>query len=213
METTEVSKIIFNDMFHYRTSPFGEIRSNGRTHNGTDYGCNGRHVEIYVPYDNGIVRKVHGIENIGNERGLHVIIEWPHLNLGMIFQHLDSISGSMKNNIVNRGLLIGKTGMTGTDKNGKRVSTGIHLHVEVYYLNTNVRFNFEELKAGDEMLQDDVLRLIESELKPNDSDPDNWAKEEWEKATELGITTGEVPKNYATRQEVAAMLMRLIDLL
>lgn len=44
------------------------------------------------------------------------------------------------------------------------------------------------------------------------TEPSEWAKETWAKAVDFGITDGTAPQRYATRQEVAAMLVRVMDL-
>ena len=38
-----------------------------------------------------------------------------------------------------------------------------------------------------------------------------WAEEEWQRATKLGITDGSKPQSYATREQVIAMIMRALE--
>ena len=46
----------------------------------------------------------------------------------------------------------------------------------------------------------------------NTQEPSAWAKENWEKATELGLIDGTRPKDNITRQEVASIAVRLYGL-
>ncbi|EJU22593.1 N-acetylmuramoyl-L-alanine amidase [Peptoanaerobacter stomatis] len=47
----------------------------------------------------------------------------------------------------------------------------------------------------------------------NTQEPSNWAKDSWEKATELKLIDGTRPKDNITRQEVASIAVRLYELL
>lgn len=69
------------------------------------------------------------------------------------------------------------------------------------------KYHYE--KAGAEMKEiEKKFEMYEEQAK--DMTPPDWAKEEWEEAIRLGITDGSYPRRYATRAEVAAMLVRAI---
>lgn len=233
--TTKLSEIIFQGGTHYRTDQFGSTRPGGRRHEGTDYGTNSQRIPVYCPFNNGVVTRTVNTETVGNQRGCLVEIQWANLNLGMIMQHLTEGSVAVATgDTVNQFDLLGRVGMTGLDSNGNPVSTGIHLHVEVYYLNSGVRFNFESLDydkinggggglppvPGDtekkgvlqNMSLQELEKLIEDKLnqaiKPNTKEPSEWAKVAWEDETKAGITDGTNPQNLATREEVVSMLDR-----
>lgn len=63
-----------------------------------------------------------------------------------------------------------------------------------------------------DMTKDEVIALIDErinkKLKGEGTVPSNWAKEELAEAVAMGITDGERPLGYATRQETAIMVKR-----
>ena len=69
------------------------------------------------------------------------------------------------------------------------------------------KYKYEEASAEMEKIEK-KFELYEEQAK--DMTPPDWAKEEWEEAIRLGITDGSYPRRYATRAEVAAMLVRAI---
>ena len=95
-----------------------------------------------------------------------------------------------------------------------------------WFANTNcpgeyLGSKFPELAArvtaalqGDEidMTKDEVIKLIDKrideKLKGENTKPSGWAEKELAEAVALGITDGERPQGYATRQETAIMVKR-----
>lgn len=69
------------------------------------------------------------------------------------------------------------------------------------------KYKYEEASAEMEKIEK-KFEMYEEQAK--DMTPPDWAKEEWEEAIRLGITDGSYPRRYATRAEVAAMLVRAI---
>lgn len=58
------------------------------------------------------------------------------------------------------------------------------------------------------------IKEMESiKVMENTQEPSAWAKENWEKATELGLIDGTRPKDTVTRQELAAVTVRLYEML
>lgn len=72
----------------------------------------------------------------------------------------------------------------------------------------NKRIGQEEIN----MTKDEVIKLIDERiktvLKGENTEPSNWAKEELAEAVEMGITDGQRPRGYATREEAAIMVLR-----
>ena len=58
-----------------------------------------------------------------------------------------------------------------------------------------------------------IKEMENIEVMENTQEPSTWAKETWEKATELGLIDGTRPKDNITRQEVAAVAVRLYEML
>lgn len=68
-------------------------------------------------------------------------------------------------------------------------------------------------KEEEEMTEKDVKRIIEDILIGDGTFPSGWIKTsgELKTAMDLGITDGTRPQGYATREEVAAMIVRAMD--
>ena len=63
------------------------------------------------------------------------------------------------------------------------------------------------------MIDDSVQRYVQKALKGSETKVSDWAKEEYENAVEAGITDGTRPGGYATREQVAVMIVRAIKAL
>ena len=67
-------------------------------------------------------------------------------------------------------------------------------------------------KEEEEMTQEQFNKFMDNWLAERRSLPiSNWAKEELEQAKEEGITDGTAPQAFATREQVAAMILRSRD--
>lgn len=64
------------------------------------------------------------------------------------------------------------------------------------------------LRSDDRMTREEVLNIVRDELDRSKLKVSDWAKEDWEEAKKLGITDGSNPRNFATREEVIALIMR-----
>lgn len=155
-------KLIFHNQPYRRTAPFGEWRDNGRRrHMGTDYSVLGYQ---YCPLNLGRVHRIVNVEDKGNPRGLYVEVRWDKYDLGLIVQHAKRV-------MVAPGQIVGvdtplvETGMTGLDVTGRRVSTGIHAHVELFRISTGVRMDFETFDFEEviELLKDLKVQVIETD--------------------------------------------------
>jgi len=58
------------------------------------------------------------------------------------------------------------------------------------------------------MTREETIKLIKEILNGDNTEPSAWAKDEIEQAKKKGITDGTRPQGYATRQEVAIMILR-----
>ena len=112
-------KLLFRNYDPYITSPFGyrinPVSGVRALHAGVDYGTNDKNIPTYG-IDNGVVVKTGFQKFLGN----YVYVNYPKLNHGALYQHLDSIKVS-KGEKVTKDTIIGITGATGE-------VTGIHLH-------------------------------------------------------------------------------------
>lgn len=221
---TNGSERIFHSAYHYRTGYYNEKRTSN-IHKGTDYGVSGKALPQYPPLNFAEVRQIVNKETNGDARGCRVRLEWPELNLGMIMQHL--VEGSIKckvGDILNVNDQVGLTGITGKYSNGTRVSSGVHAHIEVYYIDQSPKapsnlstFDFEKLDFDKlEVEQLDkfkavIKEMLDERLSGNNTKVDSYAKATWDEATKLGITTGERPKGYILRQDVVKIVMDARD--
>lgn len=152
------SDLIFHGEKHQLTAPFNQQRYNPkRLHKGADYGTFQRKLKQY-PILKGVVKRVVTVELNGNQRGLLVDVVFRQIGKGIIHQHLDSILVK-PGQTVDRDTALGITGMTGKDSTGKRVSSGIHAHIEVYDLKTGVTEDFEKLIIPEEDEEVEIQKI------------------------------------------------------
>ena len=68
---------------------------------------------------------------------------------------------------------------------------------------------WEAPKEEAEMTQEEFNKFMENYLAEREKLPvSGWAEKEFEKAREVGITDGTMPRAFATREQVAAMILR-----
>ena len=58
------------------------------------------------------------------------------------------------------------------------------------------------------MTREEVKKIVQEELDRSKLPVSKWAKDDWEKAKEKGITDGSRPRDFATREEVIALINR-----
>lgn len=207
------------------TSEYGIIRKDGKLHKGIDLISSTRDRNIRA-IKRGVVSYA-GYDKTGF--GNYVVILHPD-GYKSFYCHLEKYNVS-KTDKIEEGQIIGIEGTSGN-------STGVHLHLELrkypYGINNHINvaeyLGIKNKKGKVELLvkeEDDmavIKRLIdeygeeavEKALKKmiesvnDDGLPAGWAKEELEEAKKLGITDGERPEMYATRQETAIMIKRAI---
>ena len=65
-------------------------------------------------------------------------------------------------------------------------------------------------KEGIDLNRAEVEKLVREILEGKDTQPSKWAKESWKEAKAEGITDGSRPQGFATREEVAAMILNAV---
>jgi N-acetylmuramoyl-L-alanine amidase CwlA len=67
-----------------------------------------------------------------------------------------------------------------------------------------------EPESEEDMTEQEVRKIVQDVLNGSDTKADDWAKTELDEAVKLGITDGQRPRGYATREEAAIMVYRAI---
>lgn len=181
----------------------------GATHKGMDLvGIDSKN--IYSPVI-GSVESVRVDTHYTGGMGLYIRIEEFTTGYKYYFAHL-SDTNVKEGQVVGIGDKIGVEGSTGH-------STGSHLHFEVRKSTNNTTFlDVSELsgipnklgtyEGGEDLTEAETRKIVAEMLQGKESEVSDWAKESWNKATENGITDGERPKGYATREEVITIIER-----
>lgn len=212
----------------YITSIYGYGRNDGTFHKGLDMisGVNDRNVKAIK---DGVVSFV-GYDGAGF--GNYISIQ-QNDGYRVLYCHLKSYQVKVSQ-LIKEGQVIGVEGATGN-------VTGVHLHLEIRkkpyktedHINPAeflkiknekgpVEFinNIEEEKGllsklineyGEETVYSAIRNICEKERYKNLVP--GWAKEEFKKAVEAGITDGSRPQSLATRVETAVMIERALEIL
>ena len=132
----KLAERIFRRNDYSLTSPFGwrihPVTKQQSFHSGTDYGTKGQKWNQYA-LENGVVLSA-GVDRAG-ANALFAWVSYPRLGIKCLHYHLDQVLVKTGQGI-NANTIIGTTGTTGR-------STGIHLHLGVKSLKTNVYFDPE----------------------------------------------------------------------
>ena len=71
--------------------------------------------------------------------------------------------------------------------------------------------------SEDDMTKDEIQQMIDASIEAAiakyNSTPSNWAKSIWERATKRGLVDGSRPKGLVTREQLAAVGLKIIDIL
>lgn len=65
-----------------------------------------------------------------------------------------------------------------------------------------------KLKGAENMTEKQVRDIVISEINKVSKEPSEWAKENWLKAMQMGITDGSNPKGFCTREQQVEMMFR-----
>lgn len=184
-------------------------------HTGEDWVCDSNYT-LVSPADGTIIRNAYD-KSYGN----FVVIRTKD-NKVILMAHMKKRSSVAVNSAVKAGDTIGTMGNTGN-------SYGAHLHIEVQnsktwaynknLLKPSAYIDFKNYSGKSELSEDvidmtkeEVVALIEETvtriLKGENTVVSEWAKDDFARAIEAGITDGSCPQGYATRQEVALMNLR-----
>lgn len=184
-------------------SPYGMRRhpvyGDMRLHEGVDFRAL-MGDPIYAAADGKV--SVSKMQNDKKGYGEYIVIE--HQGWQSLYAHL-SVRSVKVGQSIKAGQVIGKVGSTGD-------STGPHLHFGMCK-------NFSASNRGwvdpapylsevRDLTRDETIKLIKEVLAGADSKPSDWAKSELEEAKAKGITDGTRPGGYATREQVASMILR-----
>lgn len=190
------------------TSRYGKrntgIKGASTFHKGIDLGGNGANTPI-LAVRRGVVEK-----NYWNDiRGWVVVIRHSK-RYATLYQHLAAQSLVPVGTYVEAGQ---KIGIMGNSSNKLKIAT--HLHMELHDNGEPVDFEswLRNIKGVEEdmteqELKEIIKKEIKSELTGADTKPSAWAKEDWEKATQKGITDGTRPKGFVTREQAVTMIER-----
>ncbi len=118
---SKISNIIFDNEYHYITSPFGLRTINGKlnNHQGTDYGTKGKKLPQYAIEDGYVFQSAKSTR----DGAFYVWVIYPRIKKAFLHYHLDKYSATSKKSVT-KGTLLGYTGKTG-------YATGIHLHLGI----------------------------------------------------------------------------------
>ncbi|MFV0515769.1 MAG: M23 family metallopeptidase [Aminipila sp.] len=146
-------------------------------------------------------------------RGWVVIVD--HGEFKTLYQHLKSKSQLAKGSVVKAGQQLG---VMGNSSNKDKLDIPVHLHMELIVKGKQIDplpylKNIKE--EEEELTESDVKRIATEVVKEilggnGEKEPSNWAKKDWEKAKQEGITDGSNPKGYTTREQVITMLGRKV---
>ncbi len=144
-----------------------------------------------------------------NTRGWVVIID--HGNFKTLYQHLKRQSPLPKGSRVKAGQHIGIMGASTKTIRGM----AMHLHFELIYRNKSIDAEpyLKNIVEVEELTEEQVREIVREEIKEalsgNGSEVQGWAKKAWEEETAAGLTTGERPLGYMTRQEGIYLLNKI----
>lgn len=146
---SKISDLIFRGADHYITSKYGPRNTintaagaTGSFHYGVDYGTNNKKLPQYA-IENGVILSC-GKDTAANGYAKYVWVSYPRIGKKFLHYHLDSIS-VVAGQTVTKGNLLGYTGMSGK-------ATGIHLHLGVKDLNTQLYEDPEALKYEEDYI-------------------------------------------------------------
>lgn len=190
------------------TSRYGKrntgIKGASTFHRGIDLGGSGADTPILA------VRRGIVAENYWNDiRGWVLVIRHSQ-RYATLYQHLKERSPLPVGAYVEAGQKIGIMG-----NSSKKLKIATHLHMELHDNGQPIDFEswLENIKGVEEDMTEKELRElireeIKKELNGTGTKPSDWAKKDWEKATEEGITDGTRPKGFVTREQAVTMIKR-----
>ena len=89
-----------------------------------------------------------------------------------------------------------------------KLTIATHLHFELW--ENGKPIDPQPYLEGKGMTEAEMRKLIREELANANQPVSAWAKKDWQVATEQGIVDGTNPKGYVTREQLVAVIMRIL---
>lgn len=143
---------------------------------------------------------VESLNSKGKSYGNHVVIK--HTD-GMVslYAHLSEVKVKAGQK-VSLGTLLGTMGATGN-------ATGVHLHLELH--NGAYKYPAKGSNPYTATWIINPMAWIEDHIGTDESEPSDWAKADWDWCKEKGYLDGTRPHDNVTRQEMAAVVRRIVE--
>lgn len=109
------------------------------------------------------------------------------------------------------------SGASGVIQNGGGVCRKTYKYGSSY-ISGYGRPNYSLVEVVEDLTREETIKVCDERIAmaltgQKDAQPSRWAKELWEKAKAYGIIDGTYPKGYATREQIAAVALKIIDIL
>lgn len=211
----DLSKGRYNSKFGYRVHPITEKRSK---HRGIDVAMN-QGTEL-MALENGVIHinKVNG-SGINNGYGNYLVIKYDN-GYYSLYAHLKQLSKFRVGTRVNKGQVVAYSGNTGS-------STGPHLHFEIhkgaFLFGSQVRSSDTAINPIN-IYPDVVFNMNKSPYYVVVSPPkvdeskitkpklvSDWAKDNWNTVIKEGYLDGTRPREGLTREELASVIVRILE--
>ena len=148
------------------------------------------------PISQGVVQS---LNSKGSSYGNHIVVK--HYD-GMIslYAHLQSIAVKAGQE-VGMNTVIGIMGKTGN-------ASGVHLHLELH----KTKYKYPSLGSNPSTATWIVnpLEWIAEHINEDENEPSEWAKEDWQWCIDNGYLDGTRPHDALTREEMAAVIRRIV---
>lgn len=143
---------------------------------------------------------VQSLNDKGKSYGNHLLIKHED-GMVSLYAHLSEIKVKVGQK-VSLETLLGTMGATGN-------ASGVHLHLELH----NGAYKYPPAGSNPYTATWIInpLPWIEDHIGTDEDDPSEWAKDDWEWCREKGYLDGTRPHDTMTRQEMAAVIRRIID--
>ena len=185
------------------TSKYGKrntgIKGASTFHKGIDLGANRKLLQTPIfSVCSGVVVK----NEFHSIRGYYVIIKHDE-TYSTLYQHLKEKPALRIGEHVKAGQQIGIMGNTSA-----KLTIATHLHFELW--ENGKPIDPQPYLEGKGMTEAEMRKLIREELANANQPVSAWAKKDWQVATEQGIVDGTNPKGYVTREQLVAVIMRIL---
>lgn len=143
---------------------------------------------------------VESINSKGKSYGNHVVIKHDD-GLVSLYAHLSEVKVKVGQKVC-LDTLIGLMGDTGN-------ATGVHLHLELH--NGAYKYPAKGSNPYTATWIINPLEWIEDHIGTDESEPSEWAQADWDWCKENGYLDGTRPHDALTREEMAAVIRRIVE--